>query len=276
AYSIDLKQFCSFLQKKKLKLLNINQDAVINYLESLGGQKLAPSTRSRKLTSLRGFFEYLVEEQILESNPCAYLDSPRLAHPLPDILSEKEVLALLEAPSLDKPAGYRDRAMLEVLYAAGLRVSELVGLNLGDIDQMGFVRCRGKGGKERLVPLGSHALKAVKKYLDYARPKLRATPKERALFLNMRGNRLSRQGFWKIIKKWANKAGIKRQVSPHILRHSFATHLLRRGADLRAVQEMLGHADVSTTQIYTHLDKSHLLTLYLKTHPRGRKEEDNS
>ncbi|NMB02646.1 MAG: site-specific tyrosine recombinase XerD [Firmicutes bacterium] len=273
AYLTDLRQFWKFMIKSSLQLSDVEQQHVARYLSELDKKSISPRSRARKVSALRGFFDYLVDEQVLENNPCAYIESPKLALNLPHILSENEVIALLEAPRLDKPAGYRDRAMLEVLYGSGLRVSELVDLNLGDIDELGFVRCWGKGNKERIIPLGTHALQATTKYLNYARPRLCKNTRERALFVNQRGERLTRQGFWKIIKGWAKEAGIEQNISPHMLRHSFATHLLRHGADLRSVQEMLGHADLATTQIYTHLDKGHLRDVYGKTHPRARKED---
>ncbi len=272
AYRSDLRQFQTYLRKRRLNWIDVTADDVAAYLAILEAKSLAPRTRARKTASLRSFFQYLVEEQEMEHNPCAYLPTPRLPQKLPQILNEGEVLALLDAPTLDKPTGYRDQAMLEVLYGSGMRVSELVGLDVGDIDQMGFVRCLGKGGKERIIPLGSHALSATFKYIEHARPKLQSDPRETALFLNARGGRLTRQGFWKILRHWAKHAGINRNISPHMLRHSFATHLLRHGADLRAVQEMLGHVDLATTQIYTHLDKGQLRNVYQKTHPRARKE----
>ena len=273
AYLSDLLHFKEFLKKNKLTFFTVQKENIANYLEELDRSAFAPRSRARKTASLRGLYEYMLEEELLEVNPCAYLNSPKLPKNLPEILSEQEVLSLINAPTLDKPTGYRDRAMLEVLYGAGLRVSELVGLNVGDIDQLGFVRCLGKGDKERIIPIGEHALKATEKYLNYARPRLVKNPRELALFLNSRGTRLTRQGFWKILKKLSVAAGIKQEVSPHVLRHSFATHLLRHGADLRSVQEMLGHADLSTTQIYTHLDKRQLRDTYAKTHPRAIKEE---
>ena len=193
---------------------------------------------------------------------------------LPDVLSIPEVDKLLNTPRLDKPTGYRDRAILEVLYGAGLRVSELVELNLDDVDELGYVRCMGKGSKERIVPIGRSALTAVALYTQSARPRLVRNPRESALFLNARGERLTRQSVWKMLKKYAKDCGIKQEISPHTLRHSFATHLLQNGADLRAVQEMLGHVDISTTQIYTHLTKSHLRDVYLKAHPRALKEDN--
>lgn len=273
AYQTDLQHFKAFLKRNELSFLQVQRKEIALYLEELERKAYASRTRARKTATLRSFYEYMFEEKYIEENPCAYLNSPKLPKNLPKILSEQEVLTLINAPTLDNPAGYRDRAMLEVLYGSGLRVSELVGLNVGDIDQIGFVRCLGKGDKERIIPLGEHALKATEKYLDYARPRLVKKQRELALFLNSRGTRLTRQGFWKILKKWAVSAGIEQEVSPHVLRHSFATHLLRHGADLRSVQEMLGHADLSTTQIYTHLDKRQLRNTYGRSHPRASKEE---
>ena len=275
AYSNDLSQFREFLLKEGLALGDVESQHVTKYVKMLESQAIKARSRARKMSALRSFFDYLVDEGMVESNPCAYLATPKLALALPDILSEQEVLALLTAPTLDKPSGYRDLAMFEVLYGCGLRVSELVGLNVGDIDDLGFVRCVGKGNKERIIPLGSHALQATSDYLRYARGRLVTNHRELALFVNTRGNRLTRQGFWKILKGWAGAAGIKKEISPHMLRHSFATHLLRHGADLRSVQEMLGHADLTTTQIYTHLDKSHLRDVYGKTHPRAVKPKED-
>ncbi|HKM43288.1 MAG TPA: site-specific tyrosine recombinase XerD [Limnochordia bacterium] len=275
AYSNDLSQFREFLAKEGLALREVELRHITAYLKKLEGQSIRARSRARKISALRNFFDYLVDEEVVENNPCAYLATPKLAKTLPHILSEQEVLALLDAPVLDKPSGYRDRAMLEVLYGCGLRVSELMGLNVGDIDELGFVRCLGKGNKERIIPLGSHALQATSDYLTYARGRLVTNPREHALFVNVRGNRLTRQGFWKILKGWAKAAGIEKEISPHMLRHSFATHLLRHGADLRSVQEMLGHADLTTTQIYTHLDKGHLRDVYGKTHPRAVKVKED-
>lgn len=273
AYGSDLRQFRTFLKKQNLDWSAVKSNDIVLYGRELEKQGLSPRTRARKLASIRGFYGYLVEEQELKENPCAYLPAPKLPQNLPQILSEKEVLALLEAPTLEKITGYRDRAMLEVLYGSGLRVSELIGLNVGDIDELGFVRCTGKGNKERIIPLGGPGIKATNQYLTYARPRLQKNPRERALFLNSRGNRLTRQGCWKIIKQWAVVAGIEQDISPHMLRHSFATHLLRHGADLRSLQEMLGHADLATTQIYTHLDKGQLRDVYYQNHPRAQRED---
>lgn len=274
AYSSDLRQFHQFLLREELVLQEVEPTDVMRYVKALEEESITARSRARKVSALRSFFDYLVAEQVVQHNPCAYLSAPKLPQNLPQILSEQEVIALLDAPRLDKPSGYRDRAMLEVLYGCGLRVSELVGLNVGDIDELGFVRCLGKGNKERIIPLGTHALQATTDYLRYARERLVTNHRERALFVNARGSRLTRQGFWKILKGWAKEAGIKKDPSPHMLRHSFATHLLRHGADLRSVQEMLGHADLTTTQIYTHLDKGHLRDVYNKTHPRAVKEDE--
>ncbi|NLL43414.1 MAG: site-specific tyrosine recombinase XerD [Firmicutes bacterium] len=274
AYSTDLRQFQKFLAKRELSLTEVEPQDIAAYLKELEGQSIGARSRARKISALRNFFDYLADEQVVTSNPCAYAAMPKLPDNLPQILSEEEVVALLKAPRLDKLTGYRDRAMLEVLYGSGLRVSELVGLDVGDIDELGFVRCLGKGDKERIIPIGTHALKATAEYLQYARGRLVTNPRQRALFVNARGERLTRQGFWKILRGWARAAGIKQDISPHMLRHSFATHLLRHGADLRSVQEMLGHADLTTTQIYTHLDKGHLRDVYGKAHPRARKEEE--
>lgn len=272
AYGSDLRQFGAFLKKNALAWSAVTVENIEAYLSVLENQKLSARTKARKLASLRSFYNYLQGEGKIDHNPCAYLPSPKLSQKLPDILTEAEILALLAAPTLDKLTGYRDRAMFEVLYGSGLRVSELVDLDVGDIDQMGFVRCLGKGGKERIVPLGTYALQAAMKYIEFARPKLQRSHRQTALFLNTRGGRLTRQGFWKILRHWAKQAGIKKDISPHMLRHSFATHLLRGGADLRSVQEMLGHADLTTTQIYTHLDMGSLRDVYKRTHPRARKE----
>ena len=269
AYGSDLRQFGAFLKKNALAWSAVTVENIEAYLSVLENQKLSARTKERKVASLHSFYNYLQGEGKIDHNPCAYLPSPKLPQKLPDILTEAEILALLAAPTLDKLTGYRARAMFEVLYGSGLRVSEL---DVGDIDQMGFVRCLGKGGKERIVPLGTYALQAAMKYIEFARPKLQRSHRQTALFLNTRGGRLTRQGFWKILRHWAKQAGIKKDISPHMLRHSFATHLLRGGADLRSVQEMLGHADLTTTQIYTHLDMGSLRDVYKRTHPRARKE----
>ena len=273
AYEKDLTQFYEYCRTEEVPLQQMTHHHIREFLVHVGGSEISARTRARKVAALRGFFQYLVDEGELSTDPTSDLESPKFAMTLPDVLSISEVDKLLNAPRLDKPTGYRDRAILEVLYGAGLRVSELVELNLGDVDELGYVRCMGKGSKERIVPIGRSALNAVEVYVRAARPRLAKNPRESALFLNARGGRLTRQSVWKMLKKYAHDSGIKQDISPHTLRHSFATHLLQNGADLRAVQEMLGHVDISTTQIYTHLTKSHLRDVYLKAHPRALKEE---
>lgn len=274
AYSQDLDHFVSFMKKREEDIITADASMILEYLAHLKNkEQQATATLARKTTTLRGFYDFLLSEEKISENPCRLLELPRQAMTLPDILSIEEVDKLLNAPDLSKKTGYRDQAMLEVLYASGLRVSELVGLNLGDIDPMGFLRCLGKGEKERIVPIGSKALQAVALYLNNCRHQLTKDPTEKALFLNARGKRLTRQGFWKILKAYGKQSGIKITLSPHVLRHSFATHLLTNGADLRSVQEMLGHSDIATTQIYTHLTRKHLRDVYQKAHPRAKIRE---
>ena len=219
---------------------------------------------------MRAFYGFLLRDGLIDNDPTTNLESPKIEKRLPKVLSVGEVELLLDGPDMGTVAGIRDKAMLELLYATGIRVSELVSLNQSDVNlNMGFLKCYGKGSKERIIPLGSVSLKAVSEYVMRSRVKLLRQPEEESLFLNHHGQRLSRQGFWKIIKKYAITASIDKEITPHTLRHSFATHLLENGADLRSVQEMLGHADISTTQIYTHLTKSRLKEVYAKAHPRA-------
>jgi integrase/recombinase XerD len=218
---------------------------------------------------MRGFFRFLVQERRRDRDPTELLEGPQLLGKLPDVLNRDEVLRLLQAPSGDKPNRVRDRAMLHTMYASGLRVSELVDLDLGDVNlDDGFVSALGKGNKRRIVPLGAHARAALAEYLATVRPKW-AKPSSRACFVTARGKAMTRQSFWAIVKKYARAAGITKPISPHKLRHSFATHLLAGGADLRSVQTMLGHADISTTQIYTHVSGEHLRKMHERYHPRG-------
>ena len=237
------------------------------YLQAKGR---AASTISRSLAAIKAFYHFLVREQIIQRDPTINLDAPKQEKKLPRVLSVEKVVELLEQPDLKTPAGIRDRSMLEVLYATGLRVTELVSLKISDVNlNEGYIRCVGKGSKERIVPLGTVAVKYLQFYLDHARKFLASDPAEDTLFLNHHGHGLTRQGFWKIIKKYAEMIDAEDLITPHTLRHSFATHLLENGADLRAVQEMLGHADISTTQIYTHLTKNRLKNVYEKAHPRA-------
>lgn len=273
AYNNDLNQFIDYIKLKKTSITNVDTSFILDYLTYLQSDFSCKSiTLARKTASIRGFFTYLAAEDFVNKNPCDILDNAKTDYNLPHVLSIEEVDKLVSQPDLRKKTGYRDWAMLEVLYATGLRVSELVGLSLGDVDSLGFVRCIGKGNKERIVPIGSRALNAVDMYLKHGRSKLVKSRTEQALFVNFRGQRLTRQGFWKILKAYGKQCGLKTEITPHVLRHSFATHLLANGADLRSVQEMLGHADISTTQIYTHLTREHLRKIYQNTHPRAKLE----
>lgn len=271
SYGRDLRQFQAYLENSKIDFMkDLNRSTILTYLNSLQTKGKAVSTISRNLAAIKSFYQYLVRERYLEKDPAAHLESPKLEKKLPKVLSVHEVEELLRQPNATLPAGLRDKAMLELLYATGIRVSELISLNISDVNlDMGYIKCYGKGSKERIVPLGSIAAKCVQEYLGKGRPKLIRTYEEAALFINHHGNRLTRQGFWKIIKKYAQEANIVKEITPHTLRHSFATHLLENGADLRSVQEMLGHADISTTQIYTHVTRNHLKEVYDKTHPRA-------
>ena len=268
SYSRDLTRFLKFLKKKDLSPLHVKQDDLIAYLSSLEG-KLAIRSVARNLSALKMFFRFLVMDSHIENSPARLLNTPKLPHKLPGVLSRAEVDLLLSQPDTAGHRGQRDMAMLELIYATGLRVSELVGLMISNINlEAGFVRTMGKGSKERIVPMGSRALEALKGYLEIGRVHLLKKRSSSYLFLNLRGGPLTRQGFWKIIKGYALKAGVKRAVTPHSLRHSFASHLLEGGADLRSLQIMLGHADISTTQIYTHVTRERLKAIHEKYHPR--------
>jgi integrase/recombinase XerD len=230
---------------------------------------LAANSVARRLAAIKSFYRFLVRERILKADPSSLIDSPKLWKKIPDALSINEVAALLEEPNIRQQQGIRDRAILEALYATGMRVSEAVNLKKDNVNlEVGFLRCIGKGNKERVIPLGKKAITSLERYLTIARPQLLKGKTSEYLFLNRFGKRISRQSLWKIIKRYARQAGIKKPIWPHILRHSFATHLLERGADLRSVQEMLGHSNISTTQIYTHINKDRLKTIHKMFHPR--------
>ncbi|NLA04875.1 MAG: site-specific tyrosine recombinase XerD [Firmicutes bacterium] len=271
SYRRDLNNFFVFLAGEKVSLpKEVSRDLINGYLLSLKQAGRAASTISRNVASIRSFFNFLVQENLIEDNPAQLVRSPRIEKRLPRVLTTKEVDRLLQQPSSDGQAGLRDKAMLELLYASGIRVSELVSLNLTDFSpEAGFLRCRGKGMKERIVPVGSVAVKYVGEYLSSGRRKMLKRGDEKALFLNHHGRRLTRQGFWKILKKYARQSKLSDEVTPHTLRHSFATHLIENGADLRSVQEMLGHSDISTTQIYTQITRHKIREVYDKTHPRA-------
>lgn len=271
SYRADLSGFMAFLRKRGLESgEEAGRDVIMSYLLQLQLDGRSPATISRHLAALRTFYRYLVNEGIIIHDPTNDIESPRQTHKLPRILTVEEVDHLLGQPLIGEPSGIRDKAMLELIYATGMRVSELVALDMEHINiESGFIRCFGKGSKERMVPIGEVAASFIREYLSRGRSKLKKTLNINSLFVNQHGRRLTRQGFWKIIKKYARKAKIDKEITPHTLRHSFATHLLENGADLRSVQEMLGHADISTTQIYTHLTKRKLKEVYDRNHPRA-------
>lgn len=271
SYERDLKKFINFAEKAGFTSVeSIQRQQIITYLLKLQGENMAPASITRNLASIRSFFSYLNVENLTKMDPSSDLDSPKLPKKLPKIITIEEVETLLQQPDEKDKFGVRDRAMLEILYATGLRVSELISLDVDDVNlELGFIRCFGKGSKERIVPLGKIAIEYLDLYLDNTRLKLIKTIEQKSLFVNFHGRRLSRQGFWKIVKKYSSQAGIKTEITPHTLRHSFATHLLENGADLRSVQEMLGHADISTTQIYTHVTQKKLQKVHKEFHPRA-------
>jgi integrase/recombinase XerD len=273
AYRNDLEQFAQAMEEEGISSWEqVNQDVIIDYIMSLREREYASSTVARKIAALKSFFHFLAAEEIISDDPTLNLDSPKVKKRLPVTLSYEEVERLLDAPKGSSPKAIRDKALLELLYATGMRVTELVSLDLEDINlASATVRVRqGKGSKERIIPIHSRAVEALREYLAKARRMLLKSPDERALFLNHRGERLTRQGLWLIIKQYVREAGIKTEVTPHTLRHSFATHLLNGKADLRHVQELLGHANISTTQIYTHISSERLREIYDESHPRAK------
>jgi integrase/recombinase XerD len=271
AYQRDLAKFNVFAQKRKLSLEGVSRDDLVDFLASLYREKLESRTVARELVTLRNFFRFAQIQELIATDPSLNLESPKIRRTLPGYLRLEEVERLLEQPDSKTPLGVRDRAMLEVLYSTGLRVSELIGLRVNDLDtKVGCIRCIGKGDKERIVPAGRKALGLVEKYLRDARPKLLGKRvSTQALFVNNRGGSITRVGVWKILSAYGRRAGLRVALAPHMLRHSFATHLLERGADLRSVQLMLGHADISTTQIYTHVVEERLKQIYKAHHPRA-------
>ncbi|MGI2335664.1 MAG: site-specific tyrosine recombinase XerD [Dehalogenimonas sp.] len=279
AYHNDLYQMADFgyrsLRKRGDQDLwdNFNRQDMLAYIIDLKKRNYAVTTVVRKLAAAKSFFSFMLEEKKIRQNPTDNIESPKVGKPLPDAISVQQVKSLLEQPT--KSGGQeakRDRAMLELLYASGMRVSELIGLNVADVDtDEEQVRCFGKGSKERIVPIHPQAARIVFEYTNEVRPRLLRDDDEKALFLNRRGERLTRQGLWQILKEYASAAGLSGEVTPHTLRHSFATHMLNGGADLRSVQELLGHANISTTQIYTHLTSDHIRRAYDSAHPRARK-----
>ena len=270
AYRRDLNKYVDYLKQRHIDAIeNTTRNEISSFLTTQKDNKLSANTISRNLVAIKVFYRYLLRERYIKNDPSSVLESPKLWRRLPEVLDVKEVERILNRLDTSSWQGLRDRACLELMYATGMRVTETVGLNLSDLNlDVGFVRCRGKGGRERIVPLGREASKWVKRYLKSVRPKLSKLNSEPFLFLSRGGKGVSRQTVWKIITGCAVRAKIKKSVSPHTLRHSFATHLLQRGADLRVIQEMLGHAAISTTQTYTHIDKARLKAIHHKYHPR--------
>jgi integrase/recombinase XerD len=272
AYRSDLQQLGAFLHERGVAVEHAQHADLAAWLTSLAEGGAAPATLQRKTACLRSFFRHLRREGTVEHDPTADLRAPRKAPRLPKVLSRDEVAALLAAPKGTEPAALRDRALLELMYACGLRASECVGLEVADVDvTSGVLRARGKGGKERMVPVGGKAIEALRAYLHRGRPVMAGLGGAKQLFLNQRGTGLTRQGLYKIVQGHAKAVGLAEKMSPHTLRHTFATHLLSGGCDLRAVQEMLGHADIATTQIYTHLSAGRLREAYDTAHPRARR-----
>lgn len=270
AYTTDLEKFSEYMKKFGKTVKSVAREDIAGFLMTLKDSGLSPTTIARNLAALKTFWKFLVSEQVVRENVASVVETPRTWKKIPDVLNREEVEKLLMAPQARGWMGIRDRAILELMYAAGLRVSEVKDLKKSNVNlEAGFVKCSGKGGKERIVPLGKHAGKAIAKYLGAAREKLSKKTQDNHLFLSKLGRQVSRQSIWKMIQKYAQKSGIKKHITPHTLRHSFATHLLEGGAELRGVQEMLGHADISTTQIYTHVSKDKLKKVHKEFHPRA-------
>jgi len=271
SYRRDLKTFIALMKQRQVNTPDeVDREALSFFIADLKKKGRATATISRCIASIRSFFNYLLQEGLIDKNPTLELESPKLEKKLPRVLTSGEIDRLLAQPVLGDNNGQRDKAMLELLYASGIRISELVSLNISDFDpRVGFLRCSGKGMKERIVPIGSLAINSVNEYVVGSRSQLLKSNGETALFVNLQGNRMTRQGFWKIFKKYARKSKIQGEITPHTLRHSFATHLLENGADLRSVQEMLGHSDISTTQIYTQITRRKIKEIYDQAHPRA-------
>jgi integrase/recombinase XerD len=270
SYLLDLAKLNRFTMARDVALTDVSRDEILRFSQHLRAQGLSSRSVARALIAVRGFYRYLLTDGIIAGDPTENLEAPQTHRHLPRFLSGHEVARLLNAPDPADPRGIRDRAMIEVLYASGLRVSELVTLKTTQVNlQLGVLACMGKGSKERIVPIGMEAIRCVRNYLDDSRPLILKNRRSNHLFVSRLASGLTRQGFWKILRAYGRKAGIRQALTPHMLRHSFATHLLENGADLRSVQVMLGHSDISTTQIYTHIARVRLRQIYRKFHPRA-------
>ena len=269
SYNRDIKLYCNYLTENNMDMVNTDSEEIKEYLESLKTKGKAVSTVSRNLASLRSFYQYLHRTKVISDDPTVNIESPKIERKPPKILTSEQIELLLEQPKCVDLKGYRDKAMLELVYATGIRVTELISLNVDDINlDEGFIKCQGKS-KERVIPIGSLAINALKEYMDKSRSILLKDESDKALFVNVNGQRLTRQGFWKIIKQYKAQANIDVDITPHTLRHSFAVHLLENGAELRAIQEMLGHSDISSTQVYAQIGQNRIKDVYMKTHPRA-------
>lgn len=270
SYREDLESYLDFIEKNRIDSLSkISKDNITGFMLQQKDEGIAANSVARRLAAIRMFHRFLARERILKSDPSTLVDSPKLWKKVPDTLTINEIESLIAQPNLRYVLGIRDRAILETMYATGMRVSEVVNLKKDNVNLgVGFLRCIGKGNKERVIPLGKKAIAGIERYLKLSRPKLLKNKESEYLFISRFGKKISRQSFWKIIKKYAKAARIKKAIKPHTLRHSFATHLLEHGADLRSVQEMLGHSDISTTQIYTHVNKDRLKSIHKQFHPR--------
>ncbi len=269
SYNRDIKLYCNYLESSNLDPVKMNETGLNEYLDTLKENGKAVSTVSRNLASLRSFYQYLYKTKVIVEDPTINLESPKIERKLPKVLTSEQVELLLEQPKSVDLKGYRDKAMLELVYATGIRVTELISLNVGDINlENGYIKCAGKT-KERIIPIGTLAVNALKEYMEKSRAILLKDEADQALFVNVNGHRLTRQGFWKIIKQYKTQANIDVDITPHTLRHSFAVHLLENGAELRAIQEMLGHSDISSTQVYAQIGQNRIKDVYMKSHPRA-------
>ena len=270
SYIRDIRQFEVYLREHALSLEKVTKTIIITYLITLQKSGKATSTISRNLASIRCFYQFMLNERYIDTDPSANLESPKVEKKLPSVLTKKEAALLLDQPKPTDAKGSRDKAMLELLYATGIRVSELISLDISDIDlSSGLIFCRNSESKSRSIPVGNIAMKYIKIYLDEFRRKLCPNESNTLLFVNFHGKKMTRQGFWKIVKYYSAKANINKTITPHTLRHSFAVHLIENGADLQAIQEMLGHSDISTTQIYSKINRNKIKEVYKKTHPRA-------